>query len=186
MQAITFDSPEYIQAMNELAVKFQLALQESLARPYPFAPGYSGSKQPFGVRNMRIKTGFLYNSIKVNFSQQTNEIVVTMADYWKNVNDGRRPGKYVPIRVLMQWIRTKGFNKNKKTGKFEKFNIKGMAFAVSKSIQKFGIQPTYFYDKAFTKFEKVFEEDAYVALGIDIETFFERVVDEVIVKPNKK
>jgi hypothetical protein len=57
----------------------------------------------------------------------------------------------------MAWIRAKGFNKNKKTGKFEKFNIKGMAFGVSKNIFKFGIAPTFFYDNEFNIFEKEFE-----------------------------
>jgi hypothetical protein len=86
----------------------------------------------------------------------------------------------------MKWIRTKGFNKNKKSGKFQKFNIKGTAFAISKNIQKFGIAPTYFYDKAFEMFEREFESEAIRSLGIDVETFFERVVEENLVKAAKK
>jgi hypothetical protein len=175
-------TPQYDVVMNDLAKEFQNALKVSLASPYPFAPGYNKSKQPFGVRNMKIKTGFLYNSIQVKFDEKTDEIIVSMADYWRAVNDGRRPGKYVPIKPLMQWIRAKGFNKNKTTGKFEKFNIKGMAFAVSKSINKFGIAPTYFYDNAFKGFEKKFESESVKALGIDINNFFEKVVEENIIK----
>jgi hypothetical protein len=168
--------------MSQLAVKFEESLRTSLASPYPFAPGYNKTRAPFGVRNMKTKTGFLYNSIKVEFNPTLNEVVVSMADYWKFVNDGRKPGKYVPIKPLMAWIRAKGFNKNKKTGKFEKFNIKGMAFGVSKNIFKFGIAPTFFYDNAFNIFEKEFENEAYEAAGIDVVNFFERVVDEIIVK----
>jgi hypothetical protein len=177
---------EYDKAMQLLASKFQAALKESLASPYPFAPGYTNSKAPFGVRDMKTKTGNLYNSIDVVFDKTKDEIVITMLDYWKFVNDGRKPGKYVPIKPLMQWIRAKGFNKNKDTGKFQKFSIKGTAFAISKNIQKFGIAPTYFYDKAFNMFEKEFETEAIRALGIDAGNFFERVVEENLVKPNKK
>jgi hypothetical protein len=177
---------EYDKAMQLLASKFQAALKESLASPYPFAPGYTNSKAPFGVRDMKVKTGSLYNSINVVFDKTKDEIVITMLDYWKFVNDGRKPGKYVPIKPLMQWIRAKGFNKNKDTGKFQKFSIKGTAFAISKNIQKFGIAPTYFYDKAFNMFEKEFETEAIRALGIDAGNFFERVVEENLVKPNKK
>jgi len=105
-----------------------------------------------------------------------------MLDYWQYVNDGRKPGDYVPIKPLMKWIRSKGFNKNTQTGKFQKFNIKGMAFAVSKNIQKFGIAPTYFYDEAFNIFEREFENEAYEALGIDVANFFEKVVEDNLVK----
>ena len=167
----------YQEAMEDLAAAFQEAIKESLAKPYPFAPGYNKSRSPFGVRNMTKQTGALYNSIRVNYDSSSDSIVVQMEDYWQYVNDGRKPGKYVPIKPLMKWIRTKGFNKSKTTGKFQKFNIKGMAFAVSKNIQKFGIAPTNFYDDAFKIFEKKFEEEIYRALEIDINNFFNRIVE---------
>ena len=176
----------YELAMQDLAKKFQVALKDALAFPYPFAPGYKKQRQPFGIRDMKVKTGSLYNSINVVYNQPSNEIVVSMLDYWQFVNDGRKPGKYVPIKPLMSWIRAKGMNKNKKSGKFEKFKIKGVAFAISKNIQKFGIAPTYFYDKAFEVFELEFESEAIKALGIDVETFFDRVVEENLVKATKK
>lgn len=169
---------EYDRVMTDLAKKFQEFLKASLAKPYPFAPGYTGQRQPFGVRNMKKQTGALYNSINVQFNPQTDEITVSMLDYWRYVNDGRKPGKYVPIKPLMAWIRAKGFNKNKQTGKFQKFSIKGTAFAISKNIQKFGIQPTYFYDDAFAEFEEAFADEAVQALGIDVLNFFEKVVEE--------
>jgi hypothetical protein len=176
---------EYDKAMITLSKKFEEALKASLAKPYPFAPGYNKSRTPFGVRNMKTKTGDLYNSIKVTFDKNNNEVVVNMLDYWKFVNDGRKPGDYVPIKPLMKWIRSKGFNKNKQTGKFQKFNIKGTAFAISKNIFKFGIAPTYFYDGGFEIFEKEFENEAYQALGIDVGNFFEKVIEETLVKPSK-
>jgi len=168
---------EYDKAMMKLASEFEEALKTSLAKPYPFAPGYSHQRKPFGVRNMKIKTGALYKSIDVNFNPQKNEIIVSMLDYWADVNYGRKPGKYVPIKPLMAWIRAKGFNKSKETGRFQKFNIKGMAFAVSKNIERFGIAATYFYDDAFKIFKKRFEDDAIKALGIDVQHFFQKIID---------
>lgn len=170
---------EYDRAMMLLANEFELALKESLAKPYPFAPGYDHQRQAFGVRNMKKQTGALYKSITVSFVPQKNEIIVSMLDYWADVNYGRKKGKYVPIKPLMAWIRAKGFNKNKTTGKFEKFNIKGMAFAVSTNIKKFGIAPTYFYDNAFKIFKKKFEDDAIKALGIDAQHFFNKIIDPI-------
>lgn len=168
---------EYNKAMDVFAKKFQETLKASLAKPYPFAPGYTGSRGAFGIRDMKTKTGNLYNSIEVNYDSTDDKIVVTMLDYWQYVNDGRKPGKYVPIKPLMEWIRHKGFNKNKKSGKFEKFNIKGMAFAVSTNIKKFGIQKTEFYDNAFVDFIDEYEKGPLRAMGIDIADFFEKVLD---------
>jgi len=173
---------EYDKVMTQLAASFQENLKRQLAEPYPYAPGYNGSrKSKFqGVRNMKVKTGSLYNSIKVSFDPSSNQIKVMMLDYWKNVNDGREPGKYVPLKPLMEWIRAKGFNKNKKTGKFQKFSIKGTAFAISKTIKQFGIRPTNFYDDARTDFAKEFQKDAVKALGIDMQKFFKSIiVDEL-------
>jgi hypothetical protein len=172
-----FPQTLYDEAMNEFAKKFQDTIKASLVKPYPFAPGYNKERRPFGVRNMKSKTGNLYNSIEVNFDSSSDTIVISMLDYWQDVNDGRRPGKYVPIKPLMDWIRHKGFNKSKKSGKFQKFNIKGMAFAVSKNIQKFGIAPTNFYDDAFANFIEDYQNGPLEALGLDIQDFFGKIID---------
>jgi hypothetical protein len=168
--------------MTQLAKSFEENLKKQLAEPYPYAPGYNGSrKSKFqGIRNMKVKTGSLYNSIKVSFDPASNQIKVMMLNYWKNVNDGREPGKYVPIKPLMDWIRAKGLNKNQKTGKFQKFSIKGTAFGISKTIKQFGIRPTNFYDDARTEFANEFQKDAVKALGIDMQKFFKSIiVDEL-------
>jgi hypothetical protein len=169
---------EYQEAMIVFAKKFQETLKASLAKPYPFAPGYNKDRRPFGIRNMKTKTGNLYKSIEVEYDTSKDAIVISMLDYWQNVNDGRKPGgKHVPIDALMKWIRHKGFNKNKKTGRFEKFKIKGMAFAVSKNIHKFGIAPTNFYDDAFADFIEDYEKGPLVAMGVDVQNFFAKIID---------
>jgi hypothetical protein len=171
--------PNFQEAMEELAVMFQQALKDNLARPYPYAPGYFGQKQPTGVRNMTRRTGNLYKSIQVSFDPAQNRMRVNMLNYWKYVNDGRQPGTYVPLKPLMNWIRVKGMNRDPK-GRFKKFNIKGVAFAISKSIQKFGIQPTNFYDDSFDVFVEAFKDPNGPAaqLGIDLRDFLRRIIQQ--------
>ncbi len=171
--------PNFDAAMQELAAMFQKSLKDNLAKPYPYAPGYFGQKPSTGLRDMKKKTGNLYNSINVSFDPQTNRMKVSMLEYWKNVNDGRQPGKYVPLKPLMSWIRAKGMNRDTK-GRFKKFNIKGVAFAISKSIQKFGIQPTNFYDDSFDVFVESFNKpDGPAAkLGIDLQTFLTKIIQQ--------
>lgn len=173
--------PNFKEAMEELAQMFQQALKDNLAKPYPYAPGYFGQKRSSGIRNMKTKTGSLYNSIKVSFDPTTNRMKVNMLAYWKFVNDGRQPGKYVPLKPLMAWMKVKGMNRDPK-GRFKKFNIKGAAFAISKSIQKFGIQPTNFYDNSFDVFIKAFDDPNGPAakLGMDLQNFLINIIQEPV------
>lgn len=173
--------PNYDAAMNELASMFQQALKDNLAKPYPYAPGYFGQKSATGRRDMTKKTGSLYNSIRVSFDPATNRMKTNMLNYWRYVNDGRQPGKYVPLKPLIAWMKAKGMNRDTK-GRFKKFNIKGVAFAISKSIQKFGIQPTNFYDDSFDVFVKAFDDPKGPAaqLGIDLQQFLINIIQEPV------
>jgi hypothetical protein len=171
--------PNYDAAMAELAAKFQEALKTNLAKPYPYAPGYFGQKKQTGFRDMKKKTGNLYTSIRVSFDADADRMRVVRLDYWKNVNDGRKPGKYVPLKPLEKWIRNKGLNRDPK-GRFKKFNIKGVAAAISKSIKEKGIQPTNFYDDSFDVLIEEFKKpDGPAAqLGIDLQTFLINILKE--------
>ncbi len=178
-QKVDIPQPNYQEAMTELAEKFEQILKDNLAKPYPYAPGYFGQKQSTGIRNMKVKTGNLYNSINVSYNPATNQILVNMLNYWQYVNDGRKPGKYVPLKPLMDWIKTKGMNRDPR-GRFKKFNVKGTAFAISKSIQKFGIRPTNFYDDSFDVFVEAFDDPNGPAakLGIDLQNFLLNIIKQ--------
>lgn len=166
----------YNEAMKALAELFQEELKASLLKPYPFAPGYNKSRTPFGT-SPKVAGGGLVESVDVKYNTSSGEVVITMLDYWRYVNDGRKPGKYVPLDSIKKWIRQKGLKgRNKKTGRF--ITTESFAWGISTNIKKFGIAPTYFYDNAFQQFEKAFETEAVQALGIDFETFFDNLFEE--------
>jgi hypothetical protein len=172
----------YNRAMKELAAKFQQALKDNLAKPFPYSPGYLGKRAQQGKRNMKVKTGSLYNSIQSSFDPESNKIKVKMLDYWKYVNDGRKPGHYVPLEPLVAWIKTKGLNRDK-GGKFKKIgSYRGLAARISKSIYKFGIQPTNFYDDSFDIFIKEFDDPNGPAaqLGIDLQEFLINIIQQPV------
>lgn len=89
---------------------------------------------------------------------------LTMADYWKWANDGRKKGvKGVPLEVLgKQWQNKhnidarkillqyqKGLKKDKKRLNYDKA-VKSLAFLIQRSIKKKGIEPRPFYDEVVT------------------------------------
>lgn len=171
----------YDGAMEELAEMFQEALKGNLRRPYPYARGYFRTIRQTGVRNLTKKTGNLYNSVNVSFDPNTNQIKVKMLNYWKYVNDGRKPGSYVPLKPLMDWIKIKGLNRDPR-GRFKAGSIKGLAAKISKSIQKKGIEPTNFYDDAFDLFVENFSapDGPLQALGLDLQTFITKILQEPV------
>lgn len=164
--------------MEDLTKKFVKELQDALLQPYPFAPGYANSRSAFGT-SPKVASGSLINSISGNYNPNNQEVTVEMLDYWIYVNEGRKPGKYVPLDSIKIWIKQKGLKgRDKKTGRFittEKF-----AWGINTNIKKFGIAPTYFYDRAVDNFEQYFEDETVKALDIDMEKFFNNLFEKNI------
>jgi hypothetical protein len=117
-------------------------IKETLSeKVYPF--GFAGTT---GTSN-KVASGKLRDSVKVNVvkSGDITEIQILMEYYWQWVQSGRSRGKgYVPVGSLMKWIKDRGITPNKG-------DIKGMAYAISKNINKFGIRPANFLDLSLEK-----------------------------------
>ncbi len=166
-------------AMEELAEMFEKQIKDNLKKDYPYARGYKKVVPQTGIRNLTKKTGRLYNSVSVSYSPQRQQIFVDMIYYWKYVNDGRKPGDYVPLKPLMEWIKIKGLNRNQK-GQFKKGSLKGLAARISKSIKDKGIEPTNFYDDAFDVFVEAFKapDGPMEMLGLDLQTFIRKFLQK--------
>jgi hypothetical protein len=79
-------------------------------------------------------TGKLISSLDytINDALLGKELIITMNDYGKYVNTGRKRGAAkVPIKALVEWIKQKGIETNNK-------KVLGMAFAIQKTIEKEG------------------------------------------------
>jgi hypothetical protein len=103
----------------------------------------------------RVSSGSLAQSIDVKIEDKETKFVfaLSMADYWRNVDEGRvRGGKQPPIEAMLEFLRLKGIvAKAPKTIKPRKKALnkdklqKSLAFAMAKSIKQKGIKPTNFY-----------------------------------------
>jgi len=90
----------------------------------------------------KIATGRLINSLnyKLKDDGQNIAIILESEDYLKFVDSGRKRGTYPPIRPLLQWVSVKGLPKS-------------AAYAIQKSIYKFGIPPTNVIPKTINAFD---------------------------------
>ncbi len=90
----------------------------------------------------------LAKSLKSQVSEANTLVSVRFKakKYWRQVDEGRKPGKYVPIAPLQRWARVKlGLSGAE---------ARSAAFAISKSIQKKGYKGTNIFKNNITKFKK--------------------------------
>jgi hypothetical protein len=102
------------------------------------------------LRNRKIATGRLYNSIKYTVSSD-GDISFEYAPEGKWVTQGRRKGaKYPPPGPILKWIKTKNIKgKDPKTGRFIKDTA--LVFLFQRAISRDGIKPLPFMEMAVEK-----------------------------------
>jgi hypothetical protein len=178
------------EALQKLGTLFVKMMKKKIKEKiYPFAPGYKGGGtiRP-GSPGDKFASGNLYNSLTATVMPNGDdfELVITYADYFKYVNEGRRPErKKVPLSALLDWIRIRGIKGRNKKGRFIP-NL-SMAFAIQTNIYKYGIKPANIYDKGLDSLEEIFQnpppelQQAYTDLYAAIENDVVNFVDANIV-----
>jgi hypothetical protein len=133
-----------------------------------------------GKNRRAVATGTLKDSLTfVNRTRRGLPIIDFTAkepakEYAGYVHGGRRAGaRQPPIAPIEAWIKVRGIRPKDENGKFVKSTparIRGMAFAISRSIGINGIEPLPYYTEAI---ESVLEKrgpDFLAAIKKDIET----------------
>lgn len=128
-------------------------------------------------------TGDLINSIDYEVLQVANGLVLNIlsAEYFKFVDEGRRPGaKMPPIRAIIPWVQAKGITFLNKKG--VKISTESTAFLIAKNISKNGIKPLGIKRKVVN--DILNNKAKYIEQGITID--INKYVNEEIFKINKK
>lgn len=106
-----------------------------------FIEVYRGRLEGFGYEN-----GKLYKTLNYSISNEGIDWVVTihLEDYWKYIEDGRRPGaKMPPVEAIKRWIEYKKILPRPiqlKSGKTVIPSTQQLAFVIARSIGKNGIK----------------------------------------------
>ena len=106
-----------------------------------FIEVYRGRLEGFGYEN-----GKLYKTLNYSISNEGIDWVVTihLEDYWKYIEDGRRPGaKMPPVEAIKKWIEYKKILPRPiqlKSGKTVIPSTQQLAFLIARSIGKNGIE----------------------------------------------
>ena len=186
------------EALELLVKKFVEEIKKQIAtKQFPYAPGYNnkGTKRGEGDK---IATGQLYDSIQGSVTNTPNGPVALLeyADYFKYVNEGRRPEvRRVPIKELLEWIKIRGVRFRSERGRFRKGSNLQMAFAIQKNIFKYGIKPADIYDKGLDGLLDYVDnpppelqgelQEIYDMIAQDVNNFVYRTITKELVSKTK-
>lgn len=85
-------------------------------------------------------TGNLQNfQTIIDINDTTFSVSFELADYWKYVEYGRRPGKMPPIDAIEQWVKIKPVVPNAINGRIP--DTRQLAFLIARKIGREGIEP---------------------------------------------
>ena len=128
-----------------------------------------------------MNNGELYKTISYKVTTETGGWVVTisLADYWKNIEDGRKPSrKKPPVDVIENWIKVRGILPRPvtlKSGKTVVPTIRQLAFAIATDINKVerkngkrGIPPKPLFKNSFEAAKQQFIQVIKDAIVQDI------------------
>lgn len=99
--------------------------------------------------NNKIATGRLITSIDyiVKKEGEGKEVLSILMEYYGQfVNDGRKPGKGIPINALNAWLDQKGINRK-------------YGYIINRKIKMEGIKAVPFIDQAISQIEYEFSRD---------------------------
>lgn len=93
------------------------------------------------IRDNKKASGNLIKSIKslsIDFTSSKLSGSISLADYWKYVEYGRKPGKFPPPNKILDWIKIKPILPRPING--IKPTEKQLAFLIGRKISKYGIK----------------------------------------------
>ena len=121
----------------------------------------------------QMNNGELYSTIKYSVSTGTGGwvISVSLANYWKYIEYGRRPGKMPPLAVIEKWIDVKQIKPHSMTLKSGKTVIPTppkLPFLIARSIGRRGIAPKPLFKNSFEAAKQQFIQVIKDAITQDI------------------
>lgn len=126
------------------------------------------------IRDNKKASGNLIKSIKslsIDFTSSKLSGSISLADYWKYVEYGRKPGKFPPPNKILDWIKIKPILPRPING--IKPTEKQLAFLIGRKISKYGIKAGNQFSEAldlvWAKDEKMISEAISMDLNEEID-----------------
>lgn len=119
----------------------------------------------------------LTDTIKSNIivGDQAYEVSLTLQEYWKYIESGRPPGKFPPVKALLDWISVKPIiPRPDANGRIP--TPKQLSFLIGRKIKEEGIEPYPALEATKEELDKIFHEKLSVALGHDVSHYIRKII----------
>ena len=129
---------------------------------------YKAELEACGYQDGQLYRTLSY-SVKMNSSSWL--ISISLEEYWKYIEYGRRPGKMPPLEVIEKWIDVKEIKPHSMTLKSGKTVIPTppkLPFLIARSIGRRGIAPKPLFQKSFEAAKQQFMQVIKDAITQDI------------------
>lgn len=132
--------------------------------------------------NGKINASFdLYNSLKYIIDTKTRgriEVNLSLIEYWKYIERGRKPGKMPPISAIEKWVEIKPVLPTPMAnGKLP--TTHQLAYLIAKKIEREGIAPKPILAESVENINNVFLPLIEEALTKDIQNEVDLIVKEI-------
>lgn len=159
---------------NELNIKW-IRLEEVLNE---FADAFIQAARDNLQANGTNASYDLYNSFEkiVEIDDGAFKVSVSLAEYWKWVENGRGPGKYPPPEAIRRWIEVKPVNISPINGRMP--SVEQVGFLIGRKIAEEGTEAQPFFEPAKEQVIREFEERIAYAIEEDVGNYILELVDE--------
>ena len=126
------------------------------------------------LRDGKNATGELISSIRPmtpELADGTFECSLSLAPHWKDVENGRRPGKFPPVDNILEWVKAKPQLVRPNRLDRKEISPKQLAFLVARKIANKGIQPGNQLEEAMDIVYTRWRDRIDAAITADIEDY---------------
>ena len=119
----------------------------------------------------------LTDTIKSNIivGDQAYEVSLTLQEYWKYVESGRAPGKFPPVKALLDWISVKPIiPRPDANGRIP--TPKQLSFLIGRKIKEEGIEPFPALETTKEELDKIYHGKLSAALGNDVSHYIRKII----------
>ena len=114
---------------------------------------------------------------KVVVGSQAYEVTLSLQEYWKYVESGRAPGKFPPVKALLDWISVKPIiPRPDANGRIP--TPKQLSFLIGRKIKEEGIKPFPALETTKEELDKIYHEKLSAALGHDMTIYIRKLIAE--------
>lgn len=126
----------------------------------------------------KVATGDLFNSVKyiIDINDNSIEVSISLLNYWKYIENGRKSGTWPPINKIENWIRVKNIKPYPYNGKLP--TIKQLNYLISRKIYERGIEPNPLFKKTTDNIVELFKDELENAVTKDVIKEFDIIFND--------